>query len=141
MASEPAPAPLAQLADTLWLERRLLECLLFKLVEANLILTADAARFVTLAIDEVEQVKELARENARGRDESPFLCDFWYGVRELCLAVKHYRAIGGVSSAIARGAEAGEVYDREKLEFEFRVMLTKITRQASQQTETPNQEI
>ncbi len=62
MAPDRTPASLAQLADTLWLERRLLEHLLFKLVAANLILTADAAPFVPLAIDEVEQVMNRVRE-------------------------------------------------------------------------------
>ncbi len=62
MALDRAPDALADLADTLWLERRLLEYLLFKLVAANLILTADAAPFVPLAIDEVEQVMSRVRE-------------------------------------------------------------------------------
>ncbi len=69
MATPRAPAPLARLADTLWLERRLLEYLLFKLVEANLVLTADAAPFVELAIDEVEQVMGRVREAERHRRE------------------------------------------------------------------------
>lgn len=47
---------MAQLADTLWYERRLLEYLLFKLVSANLVLIADDRRFVGPAIAEVDAV-------------------------------------------------------------------------------------
>lgn len=47
---------MAQLADTLWYERRLLEYLLFKLVSANLVLIADDRRFVGPAIGEVDAV-------------------------------------------------------------------------------------
>ena len=55
---EPAPATphLVRLADMLWFERRLLEFLLFKLVSANLVLTANDRRFVGPAIAEVERV-------------------------------------------------------------------------------------
>ncbi len=67
MALDRATDPLVLLADTLWLERRLLEYLLFKLVAANLILTADAAPFVPLAIDEVEQVMGRVRESEAHR--------------------------------------------------------------------------
>lgn len=47
---------MAELADTLWYERRLLEYLLFKLVSANLVLTVDDRRFVGPAIAEVDAV-------------------------------------------------------------------------------------
>lgn len=47
---------MAELADTLWYERRLLEYLLFKLVSANLVLIADDRRFVGPAIAEVDAV-------------------------------------------------------------------------------------
>ena len=40
----------------LWFERRLLEFLLFKLVSANLVLTANDRRFVGPAVAEVERV-------------------------------------------------------------------------------------
>lgn len=44
------------LDEMLWLERHLLEYLLFKLIEAKLILVADEARFVSQAMSEVEAV-------------------------------------------------------------------------------------
>jgi len=47
---------MAELADTLWYERRLLEYLLFKLVSANLVLISDDRRFVGPAIAEVDAV-------------------------------------------------------------------------------------
>jgi len=58
---------LAALADTLHGERQLLEHLLFKLVEARLVLAADEARFVPQAMREVETVVEKVRfgENHR----------------------------------------------------------------------------
>ena len=61
-------AHMAQLADTLWYERRLLEYLLFKLVSANLVLIADDRRFVGPAIAEVDAVMaEIRRaEEQRG---------------------------------------------------------------------------
>ncbi len=78
MPIDRAPAPLAQLADTLWPERRLLEYLLFKLVSANLILTADAAPFVPLTIDEVEQVMGRVREaEAHRRRVLAEVAGFW----------------------------------------------------------------
>ena len=52
---------LADLAETLHGERRLLEHLLFKLVEARLVLAADEARFLPLAMGEVESVVEQVR--------------------------------------------------------------------------------
>lgn len=50
------------LVEMLWLERHLLEFLLFKLVEAKLILVADEARFVTQALAEVETVVDRLRK-------------------------------------------------------------------------------
>ena len=50
---------LALLAQTLSAERELLELLLFKLVEARLVLTADEPRFVPQAMLEVEAVVDL----------------------------------------------------------------------------------
>lgn len=44
------------MADVLWLERNVLEALLFRLVEANLILVAEETRFVPQALAEVEEV-------------------------------------------------------------------------------------
>lgn len=54
--SIPYRRQLVELAETLSAERQLLEQLLFKLVEARLILAADEARFVTQAIAEVDAV-------------------------------------------------------------------------------------
>jgi len=56
MVTSAESAHMAQLADTLWYERRLLEYLLFKLVSANLVLIADDRRFVGPAIAEVDAV-------------------------------------------------------------------------------------
>jgi hypothetical protein len=52
---------LADLAETLHGERQLLEQLLFKLVEARLVLAADEARFLPHALREVEAVVERVR--------------------------------------------------------------------------------
>lgn len=59
---------LALLAQTLSSERELLELLLFKLVEARLILASDQPRFVPQAMIEVESVIERIRysESRRG---------------------------------------------------------------------------
>lgn len=59
---------MAQLADTLWYERRLLEYLLFKLVSANLVLIADDRRFVGPAIAEVDAVMAEIRRAEQQRD-------------------------------------------------------------------------
>jgi len=48
--------------ERLWAERHLLEFLLFKLVVARLVLAADARRFVTPALGEVEIAIERLRE-------------------------------------------------------------------------------
>jgi hypothetical protein len=60
---------MAQLADTLWYERRLLEYLLFKLVSANLVLIADDRRFVGPAIGEVDAVMAEIRKAESRRGE------------------------------------------------------------------------
>lgn len=61
---------MAQLADTLWYERRLLEYLLFKLVSANLVLIADDRRFVGPAIAEVDAVMNEIRRAESQRDSA-----------------------------------------------------------------------
>ena len=61
MSNRTAPTPMAELVETLWYERRLLEFLLFKLVSANLVLSSADRRFVGSAVDEVEQVLERVR--------------------------------------------------------------------------------
>lgn len=60
---------MAELVQTLWYERRLLEFLLFKLVSANLVLSSADRRFVGPAVDEVEQVLARVRraESDRAR--------------------------------------------------------------------------
>lgn len=57
-----------ELLDTLWIERRILEHLLFKLVLANLMLGADDRRFIPKALAEVEQVVEGMRHIEAERD-------------------------------------------------------------------------
>lgn len=52
----PSGTKLSALADVLSLERNVLEALLFRLVEANLVLVAEEARFVPQALAEVEDV-------------------------------------------------------------------------------------
>lgn len=47
---------LESLADVLWVERHMVEYLLFKLTAAKLFLAADERRFIALALDEVERV-------------------------------------------------------------------------------------
>lgn len=69
---------LAALAETLHGERRLLERLLFKLVEARLVLAADEARFLPLAMGEVEEVVERVRFGESHRRRA---------VRELAAAI------------------------------------------------------
>jgi hypothetical protein len=68
MESSDSRNAVEELVDTLWLERRLLEFLLYKLVQANLMLTAGNSRFVQPALREVDQVIERVRhaESYRG---------------------------------------------------------------------------
>lgn len=54
--------PLRVLEGTLWQERHLLQYLHFKLVVANLVLAADAADFVAMAVQEVDQVMRRVKE-------------------------------------------------------------------------------
>lgn len=67
--SIPYRRQLVELADTLSAERSLLETLLFKLVEARLVLAADEARFVPQAMAEIDSaVKRIrAGESMRSR--------------------------------------------------------------------------
>lgn len=69
MVTSAENAHMAQLADTLWYERRLLEYLLFKLVSANLVLIADDRRFVGPAIAEVDAVMAEIRKAEGQRSE------------------------------------------------------------------------
>ena len=62
MVPAQAHSTVHELVDTLWFERRLLEFLLFKLVSANLVLSADDWRFVAPAIAEVERVVQEVRQ-------------------------------------------------------------------------------
>lgn len=59
---------LIEFADTLSEERRLLEQLLFKLVEARLVLSADEARFVPQVLSEVEAVVGRLKAGESHRD-------------------------------------------------------------------------
>jgi len=69
MAAAPTTHNLFRLADTLWLERRLLEFLLFKLVSADLVLTANDRCLVGPAVAEVERVVTEVRRAASDRAE------------------------------------------------------------------------
>ena len=69
MSNRTAPTPMAELVETLWYERRLLEFLLFKLVSANLVLSSADRRYVGPAVDEVEQVLERVRRAESDRHE------------------------------------------------------------------------
>jgi hypothetical protein len=69
MVTTPESTHMAELADTLWYERRLLEYLLFKLVSANLVLIADDRRFVGPAIAEVDAVMAEIRRAENQRSE------------------------------------------------------------------------
>jgi hypothetical protein len=62
MSRHPPAGGLRELMERLWAERHLLEFLLFKLVVARLVLAADARRFVTPALGEVEIAIERLRE-------------------------------------------------------------------------------
>jgi hypothetical protein len=61
---------LAHLAQTLSAERELLELLLFKLIEARLVLTADEPRFVPQAMLEVESVVDRIRFSEIRRNDA-----------------------------------------------------------------------
>lgn len=53
---------LSQLSQDLWFDRHLVELLLFKLVEAQLLLAADETRFIPSALSEVEEVIDRIRD-------------------------------------------------------------------------------
>ena len=57
-----SPIDLQRLAETLWEERLVVEQLLYRLTCAKLLLSADEQRFVTRAIDEVEDEITRLRE-------------------------------------------------------------------------------
>lgn len=59
--------PLARLSDVLWKERHLLELLLFKLEEEQLVLTSGRTRWLGHATREVETVLEQIRDAELGR--------------------------------------------------------------------------
>ncbi len=69
MVTSTGSAHMAELADTLWYERRLLEYLLFKLVSANLVLIANDRRFVGPAIAEVDAVMAEIRRAEEQRSD------------------------------------------------------------------------
>ncbi|MET0725466.1 MAG: flagellar export chaperone FlgN [Leifsonia sp.] len=56
-----------ELSAVLWHERELLELLLFKLEEQQLLLTAGKSRWIPFATREIEQVAERLRESGLGR--------------------------------------------------------------------------
>lgn len=56
-----------ELSAVLWHERELLELLLFKLEEQQLLLTAGKTRWIPFATREIEQVAERLRESGLGR--------------------------------------------------------------------------
>lgn len=60
------PPVLEELADTLWQERHMVELLLYRMVTARLLLAADEHRFVSAAMDEVQEVVAALR-GAEGR--------------------------------------------------------------------------
>jgi hypothetical protein len=68
MNQAPFSPRLTELADVLLYERQLLEFLLFKLVSANLVLSADDRRFVPPAVAEVGRVMEEVRRVEEQRD-------------------------------------------------------------------------
>ncbi len=65
--SAPVPPELTVVADTIASERQILEHLLFRLVEARLVLSADETRFIAQATREVEDVVSALRASERQR--------------------------------------------------------------------------
>lgn len=61
------PPELTVVADTIATERQILELLLFRLVEARLVLSADETRFIAQATREVEEVVSSLRSSERRR--------------------------------------------------------------------------
>lgn len=86
--------PLEDLADVLWAERHLVEYLLFKLVTANLLLSAEERRFVPKAMDEVERVMERLGEVENRREAAllPVAREWQLQPRDLSLATLAQRA-------------------------------------------------
>ncbi len=68
--SAPVPPELTIVADTIAAERQILEHLLFRLVEARLVLSADETRFIAQATREVEDVVSALRASERKRSVS-----------------------------------------------------------------------
>ena len=129
MSPSGAPASLTDLADTLALERRLLEYLHFKLVAANLILTtSDAAPFVHLAIGEVEQVMRRVRqaESHRSRVVVGLARDWDVRVTDLSLEYIATRAPEPMRAAFAdhRDGFMELVNDIERVTLENRRLAT-----------------
>lgn len=83
----PSGKKLSALADVLWLERNVLELLLFRLVEANLILVAEETRFVPQALAEVEEVVARLRgaEAKRRKSAAALAAELGVVDRELSL--------------------------------------------------------
>jgi hypothetical protein len=65
--SVPVPPELTVVADTIAAERQILEHLLFRLVEARLVLSADETRFIAQTTREVEEVVSALRTSERHR--------------------------------------------------------------------------
>ncbi len=74
------PPELTVVADTIASERQILEHLLFRLVEARLVLSADETRFIAQATREVEEVVGTLRTSERRRSASVDQLAFRLGV-------------------------------------------------------------
>jgi len=61
---------LESLADVLWVERHVVELLLYRLVAAKMFLAADERRYVSLALDEVEHALGRLRQAEERRVET-----------------------------------------------------------------------
>ena len=70
-----------ELSALLWRERELLELLIFKLEEEQLLLTAGKSRWIQHATREVEQVMNLLRESALGRTVAVAALSLEWGTR------------------------------------------------------------
>lgn len=120
-----------ELSSVLWHERELLELLLFKLEEQQLILTAGKARWVTHATREVEQVVDRIRSSGIGRGvEIDAVATEWgtgpdASLRELAAAapsgpwgeilLEHHRALAELTAQIASVREGNEALLRAAL--------------------------
>lgn len=65
----PDSSVLPDLVDQLGRQRQLVEYLLFKLVEAHLLLTSEEAVFVPIALNEIEGVLERLRDEESAREQ------------------------------------------------------------------------